>query len=94
MMGRRPKRSDHAPNTGEKINCMAAHANPKYPVILAALAMLPPLNCMIRLGRTGAIMPRARKSNRMVIKIKINAAWPKREAGESGPGAISPESLS
>ena len=36
-------------------------------------------------------MPSARKSNRIVIKIKINAAWPKRPAGtgESGPGAIS-----
>jgi len=33
MTGRLPNRSDHAPSSGEKINCIADHANAKYPVI-------------------------------------------------------------
>src|SRR5882672_5037488 len=74
ITGRRPKRSDQAPRMGEKINCMRAHANPKYPVMAAAWAMFPPSNRMMRLGRTGAIMPKARKSNRTVARMKANAA--------------------
>jgi len=40
----------------------------------AARAMLPPSNWMMRLGRTGAMMPKARKSKRTVIRMKTKAA--------------------
>src|SRR6266852_5925011 len=41
----------------------------------AARAMLPPSNWMMRLGRTGAMMPKARKSKRTVTRMKMKAAW-------------------
>src|SRR6266446_6593833 len=40
----------------------------------AARAMLPPSNWMIRLGRTGAMMPKARKSKSTVTRMKTKAA--------------------
>jgi hypothetical protein len=40
----------------------------------AARAMLPPSKWMMRLGRTGAMMPKARKSKRTVIRMKTKAA--------------------
>ena len=56
------------------MNCIVAHANPKYPVTAEARAMSPLSNCLMRLGKTGAIMPNARKSSATVTIIKINAA--------------------
>src|SRR5882672_10966439 len=40
----------------------------------AARAMLPPSNWMMRLGRTGAMMPKARKSKSTVTRMKTKAA--------------------
>src|SRR5712692_9204504 len=40
----------------------------------AARAMLPPSKWMMRLGRTGAMMPKARKSERTVTRMKMKAA--------------------
>src|SRR6266849_5831506 len=40
----------------------------------AARAMLPPSNWMMRLGRTGAMMPKAKKSKSTVIRMKTKAA--------------------
>ncbi len=60
-MGRRPKRSDSEPSTGEKKNCMAANTIPKMPIISAVRAVELPKPPM-RLGSTGAIMPSASMS--------------------------------
>ena len=74
MMGRRPNRSLHAPSTGKKMNCIRFHANPKYPVMSDARAMSPPSKRMIRLGNTGAIIPKARKSSITVTMMKTIVA--------------------
>src|SRR5947199_209002 len=53
MTGRRPKRSDTTPRTGEKKNCIAANTVPKMPFQSAATFMLPPRKSRISFGSTG-----------------------------------------
>ena len=74
MTGRRPKRSDTTPRTGEKKNCIAANTVPKMPFQSAAMFMLPPRKSRISLGSTGAINPSASMSSMTVTKIKTTAA--------------------
>src|SRR5882757_3065944 len=74
MTGRLPKRSDHAPSSGENMNCIADHANPNRPVTAEARAKSPPSKLRIRSGSTGAIMPNARKSNPTMTRMKVKAA--------------------
>src|SRR5467141_4205995 len=95
MTGRRPNRSDHAPSNGEKMNCIVAQANPKYPVMLEARAKSPASNCRMRSGRTGAMMPKARKSNATMIRMKVNAARPGgfSAMGEEGDDTTAPKGM-
>jgi hypothetical protein len=74
-MGRRPKRSESTPMTGEKTNCMTAKIVPNHPSQDAALVVLPPRKSRINFGRTGAIKPSASMSSVTVTKIKTIAAW-------------------
>src|ERR1700676_5497313 len=74
MIGRRPKRSDNAPRTGEKRNCIVAQAKAKYPMSTEARATLPPSNPLMRSGRTGAMMPMATRSSVTVMRMKMTGA--------------------
>src|SRR5712691_1326560 len=74
MTGRRPKRSDRTPMTGEKKNCIAAKIVPNHPSQLAALTESPARKSRISFGKTGAIKPSASMSSMMVMKIKTTAA--------------------
>src|SRR5579859_1414332 len=76
MTGRRPKRSDHAPRSGENTNCIADHANPKRPIMEEARAKSPPSKLRIRSGSTGAMMPKARKSKATMTRMKAKVALP------------------
>lgn len=73
MMGRRPKRSDSAPSTGEQRNCISAQTVPNTPNISAARAVSLPRNPATSLGSTGTIMPSARTSSTTVTKMKTSA---------------------
>src|SRR5665213_1317513 len=87
--GRRPKRSESEPSTGEKKNCIPAKSVPKTPIILAVLEAFPFRKPSIRRGRTGAIMPSASISSVTVKKMKAAAA--RRPFGADRPtGAPSP----
>ena len=81
--GRRPKRSEREPRTGEKKNCMAAKTVPKRPSMRAAELVSPWRKPAMRRGRTGAIMPRASMSRVTVRKMKVAAA----RRGLPGPGS-------
>src|SRR6266852_309754 len=74
MTGRRPKRSDKTPMTGEKKNCISAKMVPNHPSQLAALTESPPRKSRINFGSTGAIKPSASMSSMIVMKIKTTAA--------------------
>src|SRR5882724_1777265 len=76
MTGRRPKRSDHAPSMGEKMNCMLAQARPNQPIMEDARAKSPPSKLRMRSGKMGAMMPKERKSNATITRIKANTARP------------------
>jgi hypothetical protein len=43
---------------------------------------------MIKFGRTGAMMPKARKSSATVMKIKTKAARPLLEDDDDGEGVV------
>ena len=72
--GRRPKRSESAPSTGEKVNCIRAHEVPKMPKISAARGVSPPSMVSISLGSTGMTMPSAMTSRSTMAKMKAIAA--------------------
>src|SRR5581483_2901546 len=72
--GRRPRRSESAPRTGEKRNCIAAHTVPKSPKVRAARAVSPPSIVSTSFGRTGTIIPSASMSRTTVMKMKTSAA--------------------
>ena len=72
--GRRPKRSDSAPSTGENTNCISAQAVPKKPKISAARGVSPPSMLSISLGSTGMTMPSAMTSSSTMAKMKASAA--------------------
>src|SRR5213078_1398041 len=92
VTGRLPKRSDHAPSSGENMNCIADHANPNRPVTAEARAKSPPSKLRIRSGSTGAIMPNARKSNPTMTMMKVKAArlGDSSEFGTAGDGTRIP----
>src|ERR1700735_2902945 len=74
MTGRRPKRSESAPSTGEKRNCIAAHTVANSPTYSAARAVLPCMKSSISFGSTGTIMPSASISRTTVMKMNARAA--------------------
>ena len=74
ITGRRPKRSDSAPCTGENTNCMRPNSAPMMPVQRTAVAMSPPVMCCTRCGKTGMMMPKASMSIITVTKMKMTAA--------------------
>lgn len=74
MMGRRPKRSDKTPRTGENTNCISAKTVPKILNHFAAEGVSPPRKLSTSFGRTGAINPSASMSSVTVIKMKTTAA--------------------
>jgi hypothetical protein len=74
ITGRRPKRSDSAPCTGEQKNWMAANSTPNTPTQCTARTMSLPTNCISRCGSTGMMSPNARMSIRTVTKMKTSAA--------------------
>src|SRR5580692_8462049 len=86
ISGRRPKRSDKAPCTGENTNCINAQAVPNTPKICAARAVSPPRKSTTSRGRTGMIMPSASMSSSTVMKTKTKAGA--RRAGAAGDGAL------
>src|SRR6266540_1715739 len=61
ITGLRPKRSESAPSTGEKINCISAQTVPNSPKISAARAVSPPRKPSTSFGTT-------------VMKMKTSAA--------------------
>src|SRR5512140_2224411 len=84
MTGRRPKRSDSAPMTGEKKNCMNAHMVASRPNHSAARAVSPCRKPSISLGSTGSTTPSDSTSSTTVMKMKTIAAWRgPRDAGVS-----------
>ena len=91
-MGRRPKRSEREPRTGEKKNCMAAKVVPKRPSMRAAAEVSLERKDSMRRGRTGAIMPRASMSSMTVRKMKVAAGArvaPAGRVGRPAPGMSS-----
>src|SRR6266404_611777 len=74
MTGRRPKRSESSPSTGEKKNCMEAHVVANSPRYSDARAVLPPTKSEISLGRIGTTTPNDNMSSRTVTKMKPRAA--------------------
>ena len=82
MIGRRPKRSDNAPSTGAKKNCMAAHTVPKRNNADAVRLSSPPMKSTMSRGSTGTMIPRARTSSMTVMKMKTSAA--ERRPGTAG----------
>ncbi len=73
-MGRRPKRSDNAPWTGEITNCISAQAVPNSLKISAARALSPERKPTTSRGQTGMMMPSASMSSMTVMKMKTSAA--------------------
>jgi hypothetical protein len=67
MTGRRPKRSESAPSTGENRSCISAHAVPKTPNTSAARAVSPPRKSSTSFGSTGTISPNASQSSTAVM---------------------------
>src|SRR6266850_6234026 len=74
MTGRRPKRSDKTPRTGEKTNCMIAKTNANQPLHHAVPVISPPRKSKISFGKTGMINPIARMSSVTVTRIKVIVA--------------------
>ncbi len=74
ITGLRPKRSESAPSTGEKINCISAQTVPNSPKISAARAVSPPRKPSTSFGSTGMMIPNARTSTTTVMKMKTSAA--------------------
>src|SRR5689334_5579106 len=74
ITGRRPKRSDKAPCTGVKMNCIAMNTVANQPYQTAAFETSPPRKLSIRCGSTGMIRPNDRMSISTVTKMKISAA--------------------
>lgn len=72
MTGRRPKRSDSAPMTGEAMNCISAQTDMKMPSISAALLKVP-VKCRMSFGSTGMMMPMESMSSSTVMKMKTTA---------------------
>src|SRR5687767_1529107 len=85
ITGRRPKRSDNAPSSGEKTNCMAAQIVPNRPNMRAADAVSPPRKLSTSFGSTGMTSPRASTSSTTVMRMNATAARRGR-----GPAAASP----
>ncbi len=74
MIGRRPKRSDSAPCTGEEISCITAQLVPNTPKIIASWPAFTCATCWISCGITGITIPIATMSSTMVMKMKMVAA--------------------
>jgi hypothetical protein len=72
--GRRPKRSDSAPRSGEHTNCIPAQVVPKIPYHSAARAVSPPRKPLMSCGSTGMTIPNATMSSTSDTKMKARAA--------------------
>jgi hypothetical protein len=82
ITGRRPKRSESEPITGEARNCMAAQAATSMPFHRPALAR-EPAKASISDGRTGITSPMANMSRTAVTRMKAMAA--RRGRSDIGP---------
>src|SRR5260370_40650429 len=75
MIGRRPKRSDKTPSSGEKKNGISAKTAANRPLNFAVAVITPPRKSRMSFGKTGMIKPIARTSRVTVTKMKMTAAW-------------------
>jgi hypothetical protein len=82
ITGRRPKRSDRDPITGEHRNCIDAHIATNSP-FHKPIALVDPASSSISWGRTGMMMPIDMTSSRAVTRMKTIAAerWGDDEGG-------------
>ena len=86
MTGRRPKRSDSDPITGEQRNCIPAHSATNSPFHKPA-ALVAPDSCSISCGSTGMTMPIDMTSSHAVTRMKKIAAV---RAGAGGADMLVP----
>ena len=84
MTGRRPKRSDSAPCTGEAKNCISMKPVANSPCQTVPVAISPPVTCLSSAGSTGMTTPKASTSTSTVMKMKASAA---RRPGGATTGA-------
>ncbi len=84
-IGRRPKRSDRPPRTGENRNCIRAKTLTNTPFIRPPMPW--PAMSRISRGSTGAVTPMATMSIITVTKMKANAARRGLGPPSAGPDA-------
>ena len=73
MTGRRPKRSESAPSSGENRTCIKPQTVANTPKISAAPAVSPSMKPSTMPGSTGIITPSASTSSVTVQKMKASA---------------------
>jgi hypothetical protein len=72
-MGRRPNRSDSMPRIGPQKSCIRPQTVAKTTFHSEAAAVSPPVNCLMRLGRTGIMMPNETALITAAMKMKRKA---------------------